>query len=64
MGKVKPESLFADRDKYQHFEVSKLFGAAGESLLHYSTEWENINRIGKTKSPIGNHSEVHLLVKG
>jgi uncharacterized protein YfiM (DUF2279 family) len=40
------ESLCVDRDKYQHFGVSLLFGAAGESLLHYTTEWKNISKIG------------------
>lgn len=38
-------SLFAISDKLKHFGVSSVFGAAGESLLHYKTDYGASKRI-------------------
>ena len=40
-----PQRLSAQGDKLLHFGVSVLFGAAGESVLHYTTEWKNFTTI-------------------
>ncbi len=42
---VSPKHLSAEKDKLKHFGVSMLFGAAGESCLHYATKMEGGKRI-------------------
>ena len=38
--------LSAANDKLQHFGVSTLFGAAGETLLHYTTDLNDFGLLG------------------
>ncbi|MFC2156721.1 hypothetical protein ACFLT9_02670 [Acidobacteriota bacterium] len=38
--------LSAANDKLRHFGVSSLFGAAGESILHYTTDLNDFGLIG------------------
>lgn len=40
-----PKHLSAENDKIKHFGISILFGAAGESYLHYSTELKGNTRV-------------------
>jgi len=40
-----PTLLSAKGDKIKHFGISTLFGAAGESCLHYATDMEGDQRI-------------------
>lgn len=40
-----PFRLSAKGDKLKHFGFSALFGAAGESCLHYTTEWKDFYKI-------------------
>ena len=40
-----PQNLSAKGDKFLHFGVSLLCGAAGESVLFYTTEWRNFYKI-------------------
>lgn len=42
---VSPKDLSAKKDKLKHFGVSILFGAAGESCLHYSTKMDGSKRV-------------------
>ena len=38
-------NVFADNDKIKHFGISSIFGAAGESILHYGTKLKAAGRI-------------------
>ncbi len=40
-----PKNLSAKGDKLKHFGISMLFGAAGESFLHYATDLEGDKRV-------------------
>ena len=40
-----PTQLSAEGDKIKHFGISLLFGAAGESYLHYATDLEGDIRV-------------------
>ncbi|MCJ7581676.1 MAG: hypothetical protein MUP98_14215 [Candidatus Aminicenantes bacterium] len=42
---ISPAPLPAKGDKIKHFGVSFLFGAAGESYLHYATELKGDSRV-------------------
>ena len=42
---VSPTHLSAKGDKIKHFGISILFGAAGESYLHYWTDLEGGKRV-------------------
>ena len=42
---ISPKYLSAKNDKLKHFGVSMLFGAAGESCLHYSTKMVGSKRV-------------------
>jgi len=42
---VSPIQLSAKNDKIKHFGVSMLFGAAGESYLHYTTKMNGDKRV-------------------
>jgi len=42
---VSPAPLSAKEDKIKHFGISMLFGAAGESCLHYATDLEGNKRV-------------------
>ncbi len=42
---ISPTHLSAKEDKIKHFGVSILFGAAGESCLHYWTDLEGDKRV-------------------
>ncbi len=42
---VSPTHLSAKGDKIKHFGISILFGATGESCLHYATKMDGAKRI-------------------
>ena len=42
---VSPTHISAEGDKIKHFGISLLFGAAGESYLHYATDLEGDKRV-------------------
>ena len=42
---VSPAHLSSKEDKIKHFGISILFGAAGESCLHYATDLEGNKRV-------------------
>jgi len=43
---LQPVHLAAGNDKLKHFGISLVFGTAGESILHYTTEWKDAALIG------------------
>ncbi len=42
---VSPKHLSAKNDKIKHFGISVLFGAGGESFLHYATDLKGGGRV-------------------
>jgi VanZ family protein len=42
---ISPRQLSAQGDKFLHFGLSLICGAASESVLHYATDWRNFYKV-------------------